>query len=101
MIYAVLREKDEKRPGLYCFTNYPDFFSCTFSPDLEHIAAWSDKPATRDKEQARDLLRRISDALFCPETSWSYGELSTIYQSAKKIARRARLVREAKENGII
>lgn len=101
MIYAVLREPDEKRPGLYCFTNYPDFFSCTFSPELEHIAAWSDKLTTRDKEQARDLLRRISDALFCPEASWSYRELATITASAERIARRAGLLREARENGII
>lgn len=99
MIYAVIKEPDEER-GLYCFDTWDQFHAATFSPELDITSVWYDKPLTRNKDKARDTLSRISDALYCG-TSWSYGELATIYQSAEKIARRAGLVREARENGII
>lgn len=99
MIYAVIKEPDEER-GLYCFDTWDQFHAATFSPELDISAVWYDKPLTRNKDKARDALLQISDALYCG-TSWSYSELATIYQSAQKIARRARLVREARENGII
>lgn len=99
MIYAVIKEPDEER-GLYCFDTWDQFHAATFSPELDISAVWYDKPLTRNKDKARDVLLQISDALYCGN-AWSYGELATIYQSAQKIARRARLVREARENGII
>lgn len=100
MIYAVIKEPDEER-GLYCFDTWDQFHAATFSPELDISAVWSDKPLTRNKDKARDTLLQISDALYSGNVCWSYGELATIYQSTEKIARRAGLVREARENGII
>lgn len=100
MIYAVLKEPDEIEPGLYCFDTWDQFHAATFSPELDITAVWNDKPLTRNKEKARDELHQISDALY-RGYAWSYGELATIYQSAERIARRAGLIREARENGII
>lgn len=105
MIYAVIREKrPETEPdadaGLYQFDTLEDLGRATFSPDLEIIAAWeAGRYYGKNKARARAALEYLSRAAAAPGLSWY--EILLIQERAENVARRAGLLREARENGII
>lgn len=98
MINAVITQPDEL-PGLYRFDSWEDFHRATFSPELCFpVAVWEAGRYTRKKDTARQQLRNLQDAASLPGLSW--GELAQIQARAENVARRAGLLREARESGI-
>lgn len=105
MIYAVIREKrPETEPdadaAIFRYDTWEDLNRATFSPELETLAAWTPgKYCGRNKDAARMELLNLSRAASAPGLSWY--EYHLITARAENVARRAGLLREARENGII
>lgn len=99
MIYAVFEMPDESENGLYQFETWDAFHAATFSPEIIPVAVWEPgKGYTRDKGRAQMELINLQQAASIPGISW--GELWEIQNRAENVARRAGLLREARENGI-
>ena len=104
MIYAVIREKrPETEPdadaGIYSYDTWEDLNRATFSPDLEILAVWkAGRFYGKNKTRARAALQYLSRAASAPGLSWY--EYHLIIAHAENVARRAGLLREARENGV-
>ena len=98
MIYAVIMDEAQDRASLYTFETFEAYHRETFSPDRRTVAAWTDEKTTLKKENARMELLNLASAAAAP--GLSYRELSIIAERAQTVARNARLIREARENGI-
>lgn len=57
------------------------------------------KQHTRRKIHAIERINALYDEMNVPGISW--GELAELYEEIDKIARRAGLVRELRENGVL
>lgn len=108
MIYAVI-EREYYNPAfpdcidtgasLFRFETVAEFQSETWPPDRRTVAVWTPGRYTRNKERARAELIALQDAQSAPGLSWY--EIAEITARAENVARRAGLLREARENGII
>lgn len=99
MIYAVFEMPNEEESGLYQFETWDAYHAATFSPEIMPVAVWTPGRYTRNKERARAELIALQDAQSAPGLSWY--EIAEITARAENVARRAGLLREARENGII
>lgn len=100
MIKAVFEMENEAENGLYTFDTWGAFHAAAFPPEVLPVAFWeTGKGYTRDKSRAQMELINLQEAESIP--GLSMGELWEIQNRAENVARRAGLVREAKENGII
>ena len=107
MIYAVI-ESEYYNPAfpdcrdisaaLYRFETVEDFQRATWTPDTLTLAAWTAGRYTRKKDRARAQLQALQEAQAAPGLSWY--ELAEIQARAENVARRAGLLREARENAI-
>lgn len=104
MILALVQGPTETAPTLYQIPgDWPAYLAATFSPDALRLGAVNTALSKRRdraglKWEARGKLQNLFDMASTPGISW--GELATIQAAAEKIARRAGLLREARENGI-
>jgi hypothetical protein len=103
MILALVQAPGEL-PTLYrCPRQWAEYLDATFSPESTVYAvcntALSGKTYSQIKRDARKKLRLLSAMQSRP--GLSYAELATIQNAAEKISRRAGLIQEARENGII
>lgn len=102
MIYAVLEMQNENETGLYQFETWDAYNAATFSPETITYAvvntALRGKTYSAIKRDAEKKMRIISGMQSRPGLSFS--ELFTLQRAAEKIARRAGLLTEARENGI-
>lgn len=106
MILAVIQAPTETAPALYQIPgDWSEYRRATFSPDALHLAAVNTALSTKHRDriglhwEARAKLAELAEMQNIPGLSW--GELATIQAAAEKPARRAGLLREARENGII
>lgn len=104
MILAIVQAPTATAPDLYCIPgDWPRYLNATFSPEARHLAAVNTALHGKNREswkyQARGKLWEIQEAAAIPGLSW--GELAILQKEAEKIARRAGLLTEARENGII
>lgn len=103
MIFALVQAPGEL-PTLYrCPRQWAEYLSATFSPESITYAvvntALHGKTYSAIKRDAEKKLRIISGMQSRPGLSIS--EFFTLQRAAEKIARRAGLLTEARENGII
>lgn len=107
MVLAIIKRPGEYFPELWTMgkrgtDSWDAFHAATFSPEAETLAAVSTEISGTDyqsrKQQASGILWDLQNAASVP--GLSMGELATIREEAEKIARRAGLLREARENGI-
>lgn len=100
MIKAVFEMENEAENGLYTFDTWDAFHAAAFPPEVLPVAVWEPgKGYTRDKSRAQMELINLQEAESIP--GLSMGELWEIQNRAENVARRAGLLREARENGII
>lgn len=106
MILAIVQAPTATAPDLYCIPgDWPRYLNATFSPDALHLAAVNTALSAKHRDrtglhwEARAKLAELAEMQSIPGLSW--GELATIQAAAEKLARRAGLLREARENGII
>ena len=106
MILAIVQAPTETAPALYQIPgDWPAYLAATFSPDARRLAAVNTSLSTKHRDrsglhwEARAKLADLAEMQNTPGLSW--GELATIQAAAEKLARRAGLLREARENGII
>lgn len=108
MIYAVIEseyynpafpECKDISAALYRFETVADYQRATWTPDTLTLAAWTAGRYTRKKDRARAELIALQEAQAAPGLSWY--EIAEITARAENVARRAGLLREARENGII
>lgn len=106
MILAVIQAPTENAPTLYQIPgDWPEYRRATFSPDARRLAAVNTALSAKHRDrtglhwEARAKLAELAEMQNIPGLSWA--ELATIQAAAEKLARRAGLVREAKENGIV
>lgn len=98
-VYAVIRLAGESSASLYFFGSWREYAEAVFTPEIDFLRTFSAVRLTKDKSTARKQLINIQEAQ--AEPGLSYAELAKLQEIAHKIARRAGLVREARENGII
>lgn len=102
MILALVQTPGEL-PTLYrCPRQWSEYLAATFSPESVVYAvvntALRGRTYAQIKRDAEKKLRIISGMESRP--GLSYSELFTLQRAAEKIARRAGLMTEARENGI-
>lgn len=98
MIFAVIVDEERGAADLWKFDAWEELHRETFSPCLLPVAVWEEGRYTRKKEAARMQLANLSNAAAAPGIA--YSELIVIQNRAENVARRAGLLREARENGI-
>ena len=106
MIYAAIREDAEPLPTIYRFRDWNEYRRETWSPErtVEAVAS-TEIGGTRSRDRTglkwrtRARLAEIQEVMQTPGLSWA--ELADLQNVAEKLARRAGLIREARENGII
>ena len=103
MIYAVIEKGGTATAR--SFETWDQFHAETFCPRTNTTAVFSipafipGKNYRERQHTTRNALQRAGIILGTPGLSWA--DVAAITEEAHKIARRAGLVREARENGII
>lgn len=103
MILTLVQGPTETAPTLYQIPgDWSAYLDATFSPDAQHFGAVNTS-LSRHKDraglhwEARGKLLELEELANVPGISW--GELATIQEAARKIARRAGITREARREG--
>lgn len=84
--------------ALYRFETVDAYRAATWTPSTRTIAAWTAGRYTRKKDRARAELEALQRAQAAPGLSWY--EIAEITARAENVARRAGLLREARENAV-